>query len=107
MTNGHLRSGEIVLSCGEIPRQQFVNAVDRVIGDIFEHTAEIKLRIKPVELGRADKAVHGCSPLSSAIGSDEQEVFSFPEQRPQRLFGRAVIDLEQTIFGVASEGTPS
>ena len=56
-----MRSGEIVLSCGEIPRQQFVNAVDRVIGDIFEHTAEIKLRIKPVELGRSQQGIdRGC-----------------------------------------------
>ena len=41
MRSGHLRSGEIVLSCGEIPRQQLVNAVDRVIGDLFEHAAEV------------------------------------------------------------------
>ena len=47
-SSGHLRSGEIVLKCGEIPGQQLVDAVDRVIGDLFEHAAEIKFRVKPI-----------------------------------------------------------
>jgi len=51
LASGHLRSGEIVLRCGDIPRQQIVDAVDGVIGDLFEHAAEIKFRIKPIELG--------------------------------------------------------
>ncbi len=55
-SNGHLRSGEIVLRCGDIPGQQFLDAIDRVIGDLFEYAAEIDLRIKPVELGCSCRA---------------------------------------------------
>jgi len=39
-TSGHLRSGEIVLMRGEVPRQQLLDAVDRLIGDLFEHAAK-------------------------------------------------------------------
>jgi len=39
--NGHLRLDEIALRYGENPRQQIVDAVDRVIGDLFEHAAEV------------------------------------------------------------------
>lgn len=47
-SSGHLRSGEIVLRCSDIPGQQLLDAVDRVIGDLFEHTAKVQLRIEPV-----------------------------------------------------------
>ena len=40
-TTGHLRSGEISLRRGEVPGQQLLDAVDRVIGDLFEHAAEV------------------------------------------------------------------
>jgi hypothetical protein len=39
LASGHLRSGEIVLRCGEIPGQQLMDAVDGMIGDLFEHAA--------------------------------------------------------------------
>ena len=48
LAHGHLRSGEIVRKCGEIPGQQLVDAVDRVIGGPFEHAAEIKFQSSPL-----------------------------------------------------------
>jgi len=34
-----------------VPGQQFVDAVDRMVGDAFEHVAQVRLGIEPVELG--------------------------------------------------------
>ena len=35
----------------EIPREQIVDAVDGVRGDLGEHRAEVELRIESAELG--------------------------------------------------------
>ena len=43
LASEHLRSGEIVLRCGEIPGQQIVDTVDRMIGDAQHRAAEIGL----------------------------------------------------------------
>jgi hypothetical protein len=41
----------IVLRCGEVPGQQFVDAADWMIGDPIQHLAHVEFRIEPVELG--------------------------------------------------------
>ena len=46
-----------------------------MFGDASQHGAKVEFRIEPVELRRTDKAVHGGSTFSAAIGSCEQEVF--------------------------------
>ena len=74
LASGHLRSGEIVLKCGDIPGQQLLDTVDGVIGDLFEHAAELKFRIEPIELGCSEQRIdRGCM-LATCIGSTEQEV---------------------------------
>src|SRR5580698_1049110 len=57
LSNGHLRSIEIALRRGEIPGQQFVNAINRVVGDQFEHTTEVELRIETVQFCRSQQRI--------------------------------------------------
>jgi hypothetical protein len=45
LVDGHLRSGEMGWKCGEIPREQLVDAVDGMIDDASEHMAQIKFLI--------------------------------------------------------------
>src|SRR6266568_1988359 len=54
-----------------IPRQEFVEPVNRVIGNVAQHVGEPSLRIDVVHLGGDDQAVHERRPLASAIGAGE------------------------------------
>jgi len=42
---------------GEVSAQQFIDTVDRVIGDAREHIAQIRFRINAIEFWHADQAV--------------------------------------------------
>ena len=44
---------------GDVPGQQFVDAVDRVVGDAGQDVAQIGLGIEAVELGGLDQGVDG------------------------------------------------
>ena len=46
----------------EVPGQQLLDAVDGVIGDLFEYAAEVDLRIEPVKLGCSEQRIdRGCA----------------------------------------------
>jgi hypothetical protein len=49
-----------IQSIGDTPGREFVNAVDRMIGDTSEDEAQIGFGIDVVEFGRPDQAVNGC-----------------------------------------------
>jgi len=66
----------------EVPGQQFVDAVDRVIGDAREHVAEVGFRIDAVQLGRADQAVDRGGAVAAGIGSSKQVVLAIMDHHP-------------------------
>ena len=37
---------------GHLPGQQIVDAIDRVIGDVLKHVAQIRFRIEAIQVGR-------------------------------------------------------
>ena len=39
---------------GNVPGQQFLDAIDRVIGDALDHVAQVRLGVQAVELGGTD-----------------------------------------------------
>ncbi len=41
-----------------VPRQQFVDAVDRMVSNALKHIGEIRLGIEAVQACRADQAIH-------------------------------------------------
>jgi hypothetical protein len=98
-SSGHLRSGEIVLRCSDIPGQQLLDAVDRVIGDLFEHAAEVEFRIKPVQFRRSQQRIdRGCS-FATRIGPTEQEILPAQGDNAQSPLGsRVVCALIRCIF---------
>jgi hypothetical protein len=84
LRNGHLKLVEIVLRCSDIPGQQILDAVDQVIGDLFEHAAEVEFRIKPVQFRRSQQRIdRGCT-FATRIGPTEQEIL--PAQSPSLPF---------------------
>jgi hypothetical protein len=55
--------------CGfEVPRQQFGDAVDGMVGDTGQHLAQIGFRIEAIELGRTDQAVDRGSTFPTRVG---------------------------------------
>jgi hypothetical protein len=42
---------------GEVPGQQFLDAVDRMFGETFEHVTQVRLDVEAVELRGAEQAV--------------------------------------------------
>ena len=50
-----------------VPGQEFLNAIDGMIGDIGQHVAQIGLRINAVQPGAADERVHGRSALATVL----------------------------------------
>jgi hypothetical protein len=44
---------------GQVPGQEFVDTVNRIIGDALRDMAQIEFGIDMVELGRTEQAVNG------------------------------------------------
>jgi len=61
---------------GEIPGQQFFDAVDGVLCDAGQYVPQVTLRIDSVQLGCSDQTVNCCGAFSTAIRSREQVVLS-------------------------------
>lgn len=58
----------------DVPRQQVVNSVDRMIGDAGEDIAKIGFRIEAVELRGLDERQNGGGALAVLVRSGEQPV---------------------------------
>jgi hypothetical protein len=61
--SGHFGRGGI-----EIPRQQFVDAVDGMVGDTRQHLVQIGFGIETIELRRTDQTVDRRGALAASIG---------------------------------------
>ena len=56
----------------KVPGQEFVDAVDGMIGDAFEHLAQIEFRIDAVQLGRAEQSIDRSRAFSAGIRTGEE-----------------------------------
>jgi hypothetical protein len=57
-----------------VPRQQFIDAVDRMIGDAREHEAQIRFWVEAIEFGGADQAVECDGAFATGIGARENRL---------------------------------
>ena len=57
---------------GPVPRQEFVEPVDGVIGDASKHVGEPGLRIDVVEFRRHDQRRHERGAIGAAFGAGEE-----------------------------------
>ena len=60
----------------EVPRQQLVDAVDRMLGDAREHVAEKRLGVVSVELRRAEQAIDRRGLFASGVAAGEEKVLA-------------------------------
>lgn len=65
---GHLRCFAVGWKLrGQVPRQEFVHTVDRMIRDALKDMSQVELRIQIVEFVRAEQAVNGRCALAASI----------------------------------------
>lgn len=91
---------------GAVPRQEVVDPVDRMIGDIGQHMAQPGLGVDTVELGRADQRVDGGGAFAAAVGASKQVVATADGHAAQSAFRRRVVDLDGTVLTVAQQRRP-
>jgi hypothetical protein len=75
---------------GQVPGQEFMDAVDRMIGDALKDVAQVEFRVAPVELRCTEQAVDGRSTLSTSIRSSEEVVFATQSNGAQGAFSVSV-----------------
>jgi hypothetical protein len=85
----------------DVPRQQFVDPIDRVVGDALQHVGQIGLRVQVVELGRTHEAVNRSRSFSAGIGTGKQVVFAAQGDGAQRPFGGVVVDFDSAVIAEA------
>jgi len=83
---GHFSSG------GDVPRQQFADAPDGVVGDAREHVAQAALRIQTVQFRRADQAVDCGGALATRIRACEKVILAAQGNDAQRTIRGVVVD---------------
>ena len=91
----------------EVPGQEFLDAVDRMVGDAGQHVAEIRFGIETVEFGGADQAVDRGGAFAAGIGAGEQVVLAAQSDGAQGTFGGVVVDLDAAVVHVAQQGIPA
>lgn len=74
----------------QVPGQEFVDPVDRVLGDASEELAQVGLWVEAIELGGADEAVERRGTLAASVGSSEEIIFL---QRATALNARSAAEL--------------
>src|ERR1700756_2340081 len=60
----------------DIPRQQLLDAIDRMIGNALEYVMQIALRVDLIELAGFNKTVNDRCTLAAAVRSEEQIIAS-------------------------------
>lgn len=90
-----------------IPRQQLSHLVDRMLADALQHMAQVRLRVEPIEFGRAQQTVDSRSTLAPSVLAHEQEVFPAKGNGPDLPLCCVVIHLDAPINGVARERLPA
>nr|SPD48935.1 protein of unknown function [Cupriavidus taiwanensis]SPD49088.1 protein of unknown function [Cupriavidus taiwanensis] len=56
---------------GDVPRQEFVDPVDGMVGDVGQDVTQIGLRIDAVEFAGPNERVHGGRTLAATVGAGE------------------------------------
>lgn len=80
-----------------VPREEFVDAADRVRGDPREDVSQPGERVDAVEFAGFDQAVDGGGAAPSGVGAGKQPVLSAQADAPQRVFGAVVVDFQPAV----------
>src|ERR1700729_2219808 len=91
---------------GQVPGQEFLDTVDRVIGDALQDMAKIEFGVEIVELSRAEQAVNGRRAFAAGIGSGKEIILASQSDHTQCPFGCRVVYFDCAIVEVTAKRTP-
>ena len=95
------------LECGsDVPGQQFLDAIDRMVGDRRQDRAQVECRIEAIQFGGSDEAVERCSSMAAGVGTHKEVVFPADRDGTQCPFRGVVVDLQLSVVQVARECAP-
>ena len=97
------REGEL---SGDVPWQQLLDALDRVLADASQHVAQVGFWIEAVQPRRSYQTIEDSGTASSSVRASEQVITSADGNRTQSAFGDQVVQLDAAIIEVACEGVP-
>ena len=101
------RGFALINICSPIPWEQFVDAVDFVIGDAGENVAEIGFGINGVELAGFDEGVDGSGAIAAPVGSSKEIVLAAKGNAPDGALSGVVVNLDTAIMNEACECLPA
>ena len=88
--------------------QQLVDAAHRMSGDdLWEHVAQVGLRIDGVHLAGFDERGNDRPMLAAAIGASEEMVFTPEGDRTDGALDHIGVDLDATVVEEASKAVPA
>jgi hypothetical protein len=74
------------LICGDVPWQQFVDAINRMIGNAAEHVAQIGARFDIVQFAGRDERIHCRRSITAAVRPSEEEISATDGNTAKRIF---------------------
>src|SRR5271169_4748740 len=103
------RSGGFGLSRdrGPVPGEQFVDAIDRVVGDAGDDVGEPSLGVDAVEASGPYERVHYGGSTAAFVGASEEVVLAPQGQRADGAFGGVVRHFEPAVVDEAGESCPA
>ena len=91
----------------EIPGQELLDAIDRVIGDAGQHVSEIRFGIETVEFGGADQAVDRGGAFAAGIRAGEQVILAAQSDGAQGAFSGVIVDFDVAVVHVPQQRIPA
>jgi hypothetical protein len=97
---------DAVANLREVPGQELLDAVDRMVGDAGQHVSEIRFGVEAVDFGRANQAVDRGGALAASIGAGEQVVLAAQSDAAQSTIG-GIVSLDAAVVHVAQQRFPA
>src|SRR5882672_9375429 len=92
---------------GHIPRQQLLDAIDRMIGDALEYVVQIALRVDVIKFATFHETINDRRTLTAGVGSEEQIIASPGTDSTNGTLRDIIVDLQSTVLGIAAQGIPA
>ena len=71
-----MAGGVVSIECSHLPREQFLDAVDGMLGEAGEHLAEVLSGIEAVEFRAADQAIEDGGAFAALIRTGEEVILA-------------------------------
>src|SRR5882672_4248764 len=92
--------------CGDVPRQELLDAITRVRRDALKDVTQVGFRIEIIQLRRFNESVKPRRTLPTGIRAKEQHILATEPWTAQCTLCGQIVDLEAPIIAVATQRFP-